>query len=99
MVSDGARRFSLLARSDLPRRGFAPTRAALDSLSLEPELLAWVRTASDLQLREQLLMRIEWVCGAPKLADRAAALTRAVAARIESFGTCPAKADAASMQS
>src|SRR5260370_13082254 len=67
-----------------PDADLRPLRAALDGLSLEPKLLAWVRTASDLQLREQFLGRVEWVCAAVNLADRAPVLVRPVATRAKS---------------
>jgi len=54
-----------------PESDLRPLRAVLDMLSLHSERRAWVRAATDAQVREQLLARIEWLYGALNLSERA----------------------------
>ena len=47
----------------------SPMRQALLTLALPSEILDFVRTASDTQLRDKILRRIKWICGVEGLED------------------------------
>ena len=74
----------------------SPIRAVLEDLALEPSLRTWLQTASDDEVRHELLMPVHWDCGAPSTSDLEPLLIDAILDAGESrglFATMQAEGD------